>query len=131
MGPEGGEDFIGIQSVLELLVELIGPSSICYSTVKPDQPVGEISDHHRTSPQLFMNYSSLVVVEEGENEFDIAGSNVGVGDDVLLAEEKTGQFKDLPDVCLADCGQIVFLDGEHRGVVLADKGEQQFREIVD
>lgn len=42
MRPQGSEDLIGVESVLELFVKLVGSACDGYAAVKLDQAVGQI-----------------------------------------------------------------------------------------
>lgn len=86
VGPKSGKYFIGVLSVLELLVELVRPASVGYSAVKSYQAKGKILAYHFTGPQLFVDYLGLGVVQEVKNHLDVLGRYVGVGDNVLLAQ---------------------------------------------
>lgn len=100
IGPEGRKNLVGVLAVLELLVELVGAASVGDPAVESDKPKGEVPDHNLARPQLLMDDLGSLVPEQHEEHLYELGREVGVGDDILLAEEEAGQLQNLPNVLL-------------------------------
>lgn len=92
VGPQSGKYFIGVLSVLELLVELVRPASVGNPAVKSYQAKGKVLAYHFAGPQLFVHYLGLGVVQEVKYHLDVLGRDVRVGDDVLLAQQEGRQL---------------------------------------
>ena len=131
VGPEGRENLVGALAVLELLVELVGTACVGDPAVEPDQPKCEVPNHHLARPQLLVDHLGPFVPEQHVEHLYELGREVGVGDDVLLAEEEAGQLQNLPNVLLPHHPQVVLLQPHHRHVVLAHQAYQQLRQEVD
>lgn len=122
--PESCEYFVGVHSVLELLVKLVRPTRVRNPAVKPNQPVGEVSTHHCAASQLLMHYSCLGVHQEVKDQFHEPCRDVRVGNNILLTEKQTSQLQDLSDVLLSHSGQVGLFDAEHSLMVLAHESEK-------
>lgn len=66
MCPQGGEYFISVESVLELLVELVGSASDGNAAVEENESVGQVLECNSIISEDFMDEPGFVVVEEEE-----------------------------------------------------------------
>lgn len=69
MRPQRGENLVGVEPVLELLVELVGPARDGDAAVKLNEPVGQVLERDPVVSKDLMDQSCLVVVEEEEEQF--------------------------------------------------------------
>ncbi len=84
--PEGGEDFVDIESVLELGVELMWGASDSNIAVEANESIGEILVCKLISTKSLTHNTSLSLLQEVEDEFNKVTSHIRVGGDFLLTE---------------------------------------------
>lgn len=72
IGPEGGEYFIGVVTVLEFFVELVGAACVGDAAIEANEAVGEIPADDGALLEGLMDEASLAVVEETKDHFDVA-----------------------------------------------------------
>ena len=93
MRPERSEDLIGVEPVLEFLVELVGPACDGDAAVKLYESVGQIPERDPIISKDLMDQSSLIVMEEEEQQLNVIGSHVGVADHVLLRQQEADEIE--------------------------------------
>lgn len=91
MRPQRSEDLIGVEPVLEFFVELVGSACDGDAAVKLYESVGQIPKSNPVISKDLMNQSSLVVMEEKEQQLHVIGSHIRVADHVLLGQQKADQ----------------------------------------
>ncbi len=128
MVPEGSEDFVDVESVLELGVELVGGSSDSNVAIEANQAISEVPVGKLICAECLIHDAGFIFLQEVENQLDKVARHIGVGRNLLLTEQQARQIEQVVNVILADQPQVVLLKLEIAQVVLVDVFQQVFRQ---
>lgn len=86
MVPEGGEDFVDVEAVLELWVELVGGAGDSDVAVEANEAIGEVPVCELIGAEGLTHDTGFGFLQEVEDELDKVAGHVGVSGDFLLTE---------------------------------------------